>query len=394
MGHKRTLAPDGPDGGYSLPLSYIPIEKQLLFNEIKTKWWGANHQIFIRMFNMKLFSCIVLMAMLPFASLAQQAVVTFKKFDKQNKVDVLIAGRLFTSFLYADTMEKPLLYPLVSAGGAVVTRGFPLYPKPGEPTDHPHQIGLWFNFENLNGLDFWNNSSAIAINQKAKYGWIRTDKITKIKGGTKGLLAYHANWTNQANEIILEENTSFEFSGSKAQRVITRITKLTAVKKAIFTDAKDGLLGLRLAHELQMPIIEQEKIKDSERIISPVKRRLDSIPTGNFLTSEGKQGDAAFSTRGVWCKVYGKIGADSVSIAIIDHPLNPNYPTFWFTRGYGLFAANPLGEKVFTNGTSSKNLTLEKGESVTFKYRVVIDNGLRTPSPTQLNTIARSFTQK
>ena len=51
-----------------------------------------------------------------------------------------------------------------------------------------------------------------------------------------------------------------------------------------------------------------------------------------------------------WCKVYGKMGNDSISIAIIDHPENPNYPTFWHARGYGLFAANPLGEKIFTNG--------------------------------------------
>ena len=54
------------------------------------------------------------------------------------------------------------------------------------------------------------------------------------------------------------------------------------------------------------------------------------------------------------------MGADSVSIAIIDHPQNPNYPTFWHARGYGLFAANPLGEKIFTNGKSEKNLSLKK----------------------------------
>jgi hypothetical protein len=58
---------------------------------------------------------------------------------------------------------------------------------------------------------------------------------------------------------------------------------------------------------------------------------------------------------------FGKMGADSVSIAIIDHPQNPNYPTFWHARGYGLFAANPLGEKIFTNGKSAKNLHLKKG---------------------------------
>jgi hypothetical protein len=100
-----------------------------------------------------------------------------------------------------------------------------------------------------------------------------------------------------------------------------------------------------------------------------VKKSTDSIANGNYLTSEEKQGDDAWSTRAVWCKMYGKMETDSVSIVIIDHPGNPNYPTFWHARGYGLFAANPLGEKIFTNGKSEKNLQLKKGESVRFYYR-------------------------
>ena len=36
-----------------------------------------------------------------------------------------------------------------------------------------------------------------------------------------------------------------------------------------------------------------------------------------------------------------------VSIAIIDHPDNGITPTYWHARGYGLFAANPLGQAIF-----------------------------------------------
>jgi hypothetical protein len=89
--------------------------------------------------------------------------------------------------------------------------------------------------------------------------------------------------------------------------------------------------------------------------------------------------------------MYGKMKNDSISVAIIDHPSNINYPTYWHARGYGLFAANPLGEKVFTNGKSAKNLHLKKGESVRFVYRVVFDQGATTLSPAKLNGLADDF---
>src|SRR5471030_2466092 len=129
------------------------------------------------------------------SALAQKSeAVKVVKAANENKVDVFISGKLFTSFLYPDSLEKPVLFPLHAANGTIVTRGFPLDPKPGEPTDHPHHIGLWFNFENVNGLDFWNNSYAIPQNKKNLYGWIRTDRILETKSGNVGKLAYHANW--------------------------------------------------------------------------------------------------------------------------------------------------------------------------------------------------------
>jgi hypothetical protein len=317
--------------------------------------------------------------------------VKVEKDPKENKVNVSINNKPFTTFFYPDTLEKPVLYPIRAANGTVVTRGYPLNPQPGDPTDHPHHIGLWLNFENVNGLDFWNNSFAIPAEKKNKYGWIKTDRITETSNGTKGIMGYHANWTNQANEVLLEENTRYEFSGNDHQRIIDRITTLTANTEVKFTDAKDGLLGLRVAHALEIPQKVDKKFTDDKGIVTTVKANADSIANGTYLTSEGKQGDDAWSTRAVWCKMYGKIGGDSISVVIIDHPKNINYPTFWHARGYGLFAANPLGEKIFTNNKSEKNLTLKKGESVTFRFRIVVDNGKQTISNRDVQKLAKEF---
>jgi hypothetical protein len=326
-------------------------------------------------------------------SLVNAQDVKFVKAKDGKKIDVLIGGRPFTSFIYPDSLEKPVLYPLRAANGTIVTRGYPVDPRPGEPTDHPHHLGLWFNFENVNGLDFWNNSFAIPKEKKHLYGWIKTRGTPVTRDGKMGSLQYEARWTDQQDQPLLEEKTTYSFSGTANRRVVDRVTTLTAVQDVLFKDAKDGMLGLRLAHELQIPTQEDQKFTDDKGNVTIVKGGTDHVPTGNYLTSEGKTGNDAWSTRGKWCKVFGKMGEDSVSITIIDHPLNINYPTFWHARGYGLFAANPLGENIFTNGKSSRNLNLKKGESVTFRFRIVIDNGRQTPGIAELNDLAEKFSQ-
>ncbi|MEO5561798.1 MAG: PmoA family protein [Chitinophagaceae bacterium] len=343
-------------------------------------------------YKLKHVGCWVVCLFFFCGAIAQKAeMVTVVKEKNANKINVIIGKKLFTTFLYPDTLEKSVLYPIYNSSGTMVTRGFPFYPKAGEPTDHPHHMGLWFTYENVNGLDFWNNSFAIPAGRKHLYGWIKTDKILKTGGGAKGILSYHANWTNQKNDVLLEETTTFEFSGTPHQRIIDRITVLTANTEVLLTDAKDGMLGIRMAHELQIPTTKEQKFTDDKGNVTVVKASTDSLAVGNYITSEGKVGDSAWSTRAMWCKAYGKMGKDSVSISIIDHPSNPNYPTFWHARGYGLFAANPLGEKVFTNGKSAKNLKLQKGDSVKFVYRIVINDDAKTPTNDQLNRMAKEF---
>jgi Family of unknown function (DUF6807) len=325
---------------------------------------------------------------------AQQAeYVKLTKVKNENKIEIYIGHSLFTRFIYPDSLEKPVLFPIFDADGTVVTRGFPIETRPGDPTDHPHHVGLWLTYENVNGLDFWNNSYAIPLDKKSQYGWIKTDNILELNSGTTGVLRYHARWVNQQNQPLMEENTRYEFSGTDNQeRIIDRITELTADTDILFADAKDGMLGLRLTRELQIPNRQDELFTDNKGNTISVKKNTSS--NGNYLTSEGKQGDSAWGTRGRWCKVFGKIKDDSVSITIFDHADNPNYPTFWHARGYGLFSANPLGEKIFTNGKTALNLKMKKDEKIIFRYRILIQNGRSTSTIQYLNQMADAFSNK
>jgi hypothetical protein len=257
--------------------------------------------------------------------------------------------------------------------------------------DHPHHIGLWFNYEYVNGLDFWNNSFAIAPDKKANYGWIKTQDVTSVSSGKTGGFSSMANWTNQKGEVLLKEQSSYRFMVENGYWVIERTTKLTAETAVFFNDVKDGMLGLRVAHQLELPVKQTKQYTDASGIVTTVSASKDSNVTGNYLTSEGKEGDAAWGTRGNWCLLYGKKAGDVISIAIIDHPGNPGYPTYWHARNYGLFAANPLGQKVFSNGKEELNFKLLKGQSATFKYRILIASGKEKLSPALLDKVAADF---
>ncbi|MES1221649.1 MAG: DUF6807 family protein, partial [Bacteroidota bacterium] len=117
----------------------------------------------------------------------------------------------------------------------------------------------------------------------------------------------------------------------------------------------------------------------------------DASVSGNYITSEGFTGDSAWSTRAKWCMLYGKKGNDTISIAIIDHPKNIGYPTYWHARGYGLFAANPLGQKIFSKGKETLNYSLKKGQSVTFRFRVIISADKQRLNANTIEVMASEF---
>src|SRR5436305_8614156 len=63
---------------------------------------------------------------------------------------------------------------------------------------------------------------------------------------------------------------------------------------------------------------------------------------------------------------------------------------YWHARGYGLFALNPLGQKVFSNGREALNFTIEPHASATFRYRVLVIEGTATADRLEREYNARS----
>ena len=293
--------------------------------------------------------------------------------EAHRRVDITVDGKPFTSYVWPTTLKKPTLFPLITSDGVTVTRGFPIDPRPGERVDHPHHAGLWFNYGNANGFDFWNNSDAIKPENRSKMGDVVFKKILSTRSGSNGgELDVESTWVTGQNQPILEQTTRYIFSSRKRARVIDQIITLKALDRVVFHDDKEGLLGLRVAHWLESPSEKDGVFTDASGKPTQVAAADTTGATGEYLTSEEAKGDAAWGTRGQWCALTGHTDDHTVTIGIFDHPRNPGYPTYWHARGYGLFAANPLGRSIFDPKKPALNFTIEKDQTATFRYRVVL----------------------
>jgi methane monooxygenase PmoA-like len=309
------------------------------------------------------------------------SVVTVTPNEGARRVDVSIGGKPFTSYIWPERLKKPVLYPLRAATGTLVTRGWPFDPRPGERIDHPHHVGLWFDYGDVNGVDFWNNSDALKPEEQAKMGVIVHRSIVEARGGAdSGTLVADMDWIGPGGVTFVRERATFVCSGDMSRRIIDRVTTLTAVGRAVtFNDNKEGLFGLRVARQLEQPSTTPEVFTDASGRETAVKALDNTGVSGSYTSSEGKTGDAVWGTRGRWTMLTGHIG-EPLTLAILDHPKNFGYPTHWHARGYGLFAANPIGQKALTEGKQPPtNLVLEPGVPVTFRYRVLILEGVAAP---------------
>ncbi len=299
--------------------------------------------------------------------------VTIKKNDLVAKVDVFIGGKYFTSYLYADSiLRKPVLFPLFTASGKRITRGFPIAPNTGERIDHPHHYGLRFNHGDVNGIDFW-NSAVIAKDPKARYGRINHVKFLKETSGKTGTLEVEKEWCTDKKELFIKEHTRYDFSGNANKRLINLTTTLTAPKVDVkFTDSKEGMLGLRMCEELEIPA------NDNPHLYNPPKNTIyKSKASGQYLNSNGLNSyPEVWGKRANWMELSGVINGESVSVCIFDYPKNINNPPHWMARDYGLFGVNSFGSSAYTEGKEQLNYILKKGDSITFKYQIVISNGV------------------
>ena len=179
---------------------------------------------------------------------------------------------------------------------------------------------------------------------------------------------------------VLHQTTRYVFSkimlGGKPAYSIDMTVTLRAISPVVFHDDKDGMLGMRVAHFLESATAKPETLRDANGNATPVAAQTAGA-TGVYLTSEGKRGRRRVGHARPVVRGFPEQPLDgkAETIAVLDHSGNPNYPTYWHARDYGLFAVNPLGAHGFDPKTAPLNFSLDTGKSATFHYRIFLVSG-------------------
>lgn len=278
----------------------------------------------------------------------------------EDKIDVAVDGKLFTSYRYGGELTKPILYPVKSPSGIMVNRGFPFERIEGESSDHPHHTGIFFTYDKVNEDGFWNNTTS-----PPQIKHIETAKIEGEDG--EGKLSTVMHWVGKSGKVLLKEKRDMVFRAAKDGYAIDFTIQLTAQdQKVVFGDTKEGMFAIRVAHWLR-----------------------EDKGSGEYISSNGDRSEKnIWGKRASWVRLEGEKDNQTYGIAIFNHPQSVNFPTYWHARGYGLFSANPLGQLDFQKGRGVENpqplnFTLAAGQTAVFRFRMTIYEGAKTADELQ-----------
>ncbi|HTB10044.1 MAG TPA: PmoA family protein [Bryobacteraceae bacterium] len=271
------------------------------------------------------------------------------KFSPED-VAIDVDGKPFTTFHYGEKNNKPFLAPLRSASGKIVTRGFPMENIAGESRDHLHHTGLWFSYDDVNGVKFWENDPSYT---KPHVGRIVVTHTEWKNGDKSGTLNAIMEWRDPATgKPLLVENRDMTFYSDPKLRIIDFHIILTAAQEVAIGDTKEGAFAIRLHDNF------------TER------------KGGKMVDANGRTGMVnVWGKRSNWVDYTGVVDGEQLGVAIFDNPQNPHFPTYWHARDYGLFALNPFGQNSFDENMPENKTKLATGQKLTFRWRVVIHPG-------------------
>jgi len=304
------------------------------------------------MFQRSMSSRAALLAAFCLATFSASAASGVSIKEQDGRLRIEVDGQYFSDFYYQN-VSRPFLFPLLGPGDAQMTRNWPIKPGvEGEEHDHPHHKSFWYAHGDVNGQDFWSESD--------KAGRTVQEKFLKIESGRKkGVIKTANKLVAKDGTVVCTDERTITIYDRKNDRILDfEITIKASHGEVTMGDTKEGTMALRLNESLRL--VKGDKSKG----------------TGHIVNSEGVRDGDTWGKRAKWVDYYGPLNGQTVGVAIFDHPKNPQHPTWWHVRDYGLFAANPFGVHDFERkAKGAGNVVIPAGKTLTYRYRFYIHSG-------------------
>src|SRR5690606_10226635 len=121
---------------------------------------------------------------------------------------------------------------------------------------------------------------------------------TSESSGNTGVLDVTKYWQGPQGDSLLKEDTRYIFQvDDDGNTSIELDIRLTALIDVSFTDNKEGVLGIRLARELEHPYDEDDKLNVSVGMVIEIAETNNDCVSGHYLSSKGCAVDAVWATR-------------------------------------------------------------------------------------------------
>ena len=264
------------------------------------------------------------------------------------QITVHVNGKLFTALQKGADANKPYFWPLNTASGKRVVRSFPMEAVPGEPSDHPHQRGLWIGGEHVSGLNIWEIDPADPARHIGKIQF--KDVLETHNGSQSGGFTVSAQWVDEEGKPMIDETLVVTvYAEPASSRIMDVSLNLKAVKLATFEDARDGIIGFRLAPPF------------------------DEKFGGTVVSAKGLHGaDHIEGSHSDWVDWQATLDGERVGIAFMSHPSNLHSPTTWRAKDFGLLFANPFAQRFYDRSLPDGSVSMQPGDELHFRYRFLI----------------------
>jgi hypothetical protein len=218
-------------------------------------------------------------------------------------------GVEITRYHFGPSLERPFLYPIIGPSGRSLTR----MGHPHDPQGHSHHNSVWITHHDVNGHDFWGDTSGAHIRHK------RIVKYTD-EGETSSIVAEN-EWTTKEGEVLLTETrtTTVTLLPNKEWLLIIDLQLNAKDKPVTLGKTPFGMIGVRMAKTIG--------VNDGG---------------GRIRNSEGAVNEKEiFWKRARWVDYSGPIAPGvTEGVTLFDHPNNPNHPSHFHVRNDGWMGAS------------------------------------------------------